>query len=195
MYINPTEPTIRMYCFWLFLCRHIKRVNVVTSSYFTQHTSYAFVVIFTEISDIFIGVSLNLNKFKRLKKVCDFACLKKAKHQNYVHLQITGLYRRNSTHLFLAASPVLAGRPGEADSEGFDFQRWHSCYGKKRQCSQSSRLFCSLNITRVLIHLVTTMSILRWWQIISHKNVETKQKYLETFGWSKGLLMMEIVYC
>ena len=28
-----------------------------------------------------------------------------------------------STHLFLAESPVLAGRPGEADSEGFDFQR------------------------------------------------------------------------
>ena len=66
------------------------------------------------------GVSLNLNSFKRY-----FACLKKAKHRNYVHCRWRGciMYQRISTHLFLAASPVWAGRPGEADNGGYDFQR------------------------------------------------------------------------
>ena len=71
------------------------------------------------------GVSLNLKKYKRLKSSVTLHASKTAKHRNYVHCRIRDCKGMGviSTHLFLAESPVLAGRPGEADSEGFDFQR------------------------------------------------------------------------
>lgn len=75
------------------------------------------------------GVSLNLNWFKNFVFKKKSVTLHASKKQNTEIMYIAdggvvscigGLC---STHLFLAASPVWAGRPGEADNGGYDFQR------------------------------------------------------------------------